>query len=67
MPPVHTIRSARLSMMDKSMIGATSGGALMDKMPAAARHLISNMATSNQRLENQLTELTSLVRQLVVG
>ncbi|RDX70780.1 hypothetical protein CR513_49934, partial [Mucuna pruriens] len=58
-------------------------------MPAAARHLISNMASnmqqfgirgpsqtrmmneivvaSNQRLENQLTELTSLVRQLAVG
>ncbi|RDX83565.1 hypothetical protein CR513_35504, partial [Mucuna pruriens] len=69
--------------MDKSMIGAASGGALMDKNPAAARHLISNMvtntqqfgirgpsqsrmvneigATSNQRLENQLTELTSLL------
>ncbi|RDX72200.1 hypothetical protein CR513_48346, partial [Mucuna pruriens] len=74
--------------MDKSMIGAASRGALMDKTPAAARHLISNMASntqkfevrgpspswlvseigaaSNQWLENQLTELTSLVRQLVV-
>ncbi|RDY00179.1 hypothetical protein CR513_16671, partial [Mucuna pruriens] len=78
-----------LSMMDRSMIDAASGGALMDKTPAAARHLISNMASntqqfgirgpnqprmvneigaaSNQRLENQLTELTSLVRQLAVG
>ncbi|RDX92520.1 hypothetical protein CR513_25336, partial [Mucuna pruriens] len=75
--------------MDRSMIDAASGGALMDKTPAAARHLISNMASntqqfgirgpsqtrmvneigaaSNQRLENQLTELTSLVRQLAVG
>ncbi|RDX99227.1 hypothetical protein CR513_17748, partial [Mucuna pruriens] len=70
--------------MDKSMIDAASGGALMDKTLVAARHLISNMASntqgpsqsrmvneigaaSNQRLENQLTELTSLVRQLVVG
>ncbi|RDX73924.1 hypothetical protein CR513_46390, partial [Mucuna pruriens] len=75
-----------LSMMDRSMIDATSGGALMDKTPPAARHLISNMASntqqfrirgpnqsrtvneisvaSNQRLENQLTELTSLVTQL---
>ncbi|RDX78662.1 hypothetical protein CR513_41025, partial [Mucuna pruriens] len=34
------------SMMDRSMIDAASGGALMDKMPAPARHLISNM-TSN--------------------
>ncbi|RDX76166.1 hypothetical protein CR513_43870, partial [Mucuna pruriens] len=78
-----------LSMMDRSIINATTGGALMDKTPAAARHLISNMASntqqfgirgpsqtrmvneigaaSNQRLENQLTELTSLVRQLAVG
>ncbi|RDY07552.1 hypothetical protein CR513_08298, partial [Mucuna pruriens] len=53
--------------MDRSMIDVASGGALMDKMPAAARHLISNMAISNQRVENQLTELTSLVRQLAVG
>ncbi|RDX82176.1 hypothetical protein CR513_37065, partial [Mucuna pruriens] len=87
-PPVHTIRSTRLSMMDRSMIDAASGGALMDKTPTTARHLISNMASntqqfgirgpsqsrmvneigvaSNQRLENQLTELASLVRQLVV-
>ncbi|RDY05461.1 hypothetical protein CR513_10697, partial [Mucuna pruriens] len=71
------------------MIDATSGGALMDKKPPAARHLISNMASNTQqfgirgvsqlrlvneigavdnlRLENQLTELTSLVRQLAVG
>ncbi|RDY00037.1 hypothetical protein CR513_16828, partial [Mucuna pruriens] len=77
-----------LSLMDRSMIDAASGGALMDKTPAAARHLISNMAgntqqfgirgpsqsrmvneigaASNQRLENQLIELTSLVRQLAV-
>ncbi|RDY01171.1 hypothetical protein CR513_15541, partial [Mucuna pruriens] len=75
--------------MDRSMIDATSGGALMDKTPTTARHLISNMASntqqfgirgpsqprmvneidvaSNQRLENQLAKLTSLVRQLVVG
>ncbi|RDX68935.1 hypothetical protein CR513_52019, partial [Mucuna pruriens] len=78
-----------LSMMDKSMINVASGGALMDKTPATARHLISNMASntqqfrikgpsqsrmvneigaaSNLRLENQLSELTSLVRQLAVG
>ncbi|RDY00192.1 Retrovirus-related Pol polyprotein, partial [Mucuna pruriens] len=78
-----------LSLMDRSMIDAASGRALMDKTPTAARHLISNMASntqqfgirgpsqtrmvneigaaSNQRLENQLTELTSLVRQLAVG
>ncbi|RDY07562.1 hypothetical protein CR513_08311, partial [Mucuna pruriens] len=75
--------------MDRSMIDAANGGTLMDKTPATARDLISNMASntqqfgirgpsqtrmvneigaaSNQRLENQLTELTSLVRQLAVG
>ncbi|RDX98483.1 hypothetical protein CR513_18584, partial [Mucuna pruriens] len=37
-----------LSMMDRSMIDAASGGALMDKTPAAARHLISNMASNTQ-------------------
>ncbi|RDX97914.1 hypothetical protein CR513_19251, partial [Mucuna pruriens] len=35
-----------LTMMDQSMIDATSGGALMDKTPATARHLISNMASN---------------------
>ncbi|RDX86964.1 hypothetical protein CR513_31632, partial [Mucuna pruriens] len=53
--------------MDRSMIDATSGGALMDKTPVTVRLLISNMASNTQRLENQLTELTSLVRQLAVG
>ncbi|RDX85400.1 hypothetical protein CR513_33419, partial [Mucuna pruriens] len=71
------------------MINTASGGALMDKMPTTARHLISNMASNTQqfgirgasqprmvneidavdnlRLENQLTDLTSLVRQLAVA
>ncbi|RDX99978.1 hypothetical protein CR513_16892, partial [Mucuna pruriens] len=51
----------------------------MDKTPVVARYQISNMATGqprmvneigvvdNLRLESQLTELTSLVRQLAVG
>ncbi|RDY13752.1 hypothetical protein CR513_01283, partial [Mucuna pruriens] len=71
-----------LTMMERSMIDATSRGALMDNTPATTRHLISNMASNTQqfrikgtsqlrmvneigvidnlRLENQLTELTSL-------
>ncbi|RDX88507.1 hypothetical protein CR513_29886, partial [Mucuna pruriens] len=63
-------------MMDRSMIDAASGGALMDKTPAATRHLISNMASNTQqfgikgatpsRMVNGVS-LTSLVRQLVVG
>ncbi|RDY08412.1 hypothetical protein CR513_07357, partial [Mucuna pruriens] len=32
--------------MDRSMIDAASGGALMDKTPVVARHLISNMASN---------------------
>ncbi|RDX91931.1 hypothetical protein CR513_25998, partial [Mucuna pruriens] len=72
-----------LMMMDKSMIDAASRGALMDKTPPATKHLIFNMfgirgpsqsrmvnkigVASNLRLENQLSKLTSLVRQLVVG
>ncbi|RDX64562.1 hypothetical protein CR513_56871, partial [Mucuna pruriens] len=75
-----------LLMMDRNMVDAASGGALMDETPTIARHLISNMASDTQefgtrggavtsrvvsevgafgnvRLENQLTELTSLVRQ----
>ncbi|RDY05094.1 hypothetical protein CR513_11107, partial [Mucuna pruriens] len=75
--------------MDRSMIDAASGGALIDKTPVAVRHLISNMVSNTQqfgirgvsqprmvneidvvdnlRLENQLTKLTSLVRQLAFG
>ncbi|RDX65982.1 hypothetical protein CR513_55300, partial [Mucuna pruriens] len=36
-------------MMDRSIIDAVSGGALMDKTPAAARHLISNMVSNTQQ------------------
>ncbi|RDX86428.1 hypothetical protein CR513_32239, partial [Mucuna pruriens] len=35
--------------MDRSMIDVASGGALMDKTPIAARHLISNMASNTQQ------------------
>ncbi|RDX91890.1 hypothetical protein CR513_26057, partial [Mucuna pruriens] len=37
-----------LTMMDQSMIDVSSGGALIDKMPAAARHVISNMTSNTQ-------------------
>ena len=72
--------------MDRSMVDAASGGALVDKTPAAAQDLIANMAanaqqfgsraivsirgvnevqtsdTNQQRMENQIKELTTLVR-----
>ncbi|RDX97145.1 hypothetical protein CR513_20112, partial [Mucuna pruriens] len=38
-----------LTMMDKSMIDATSGRALMDKMPTTIGHLICNMASNTQQ------------------
>ncbi|RDY01401.1 hypothetical protein CR513_15278, partial [Mucuna pruriens] len=62
-----------LMMMDRSMIDAASGGALMDKTPAATRGAIMNKIVNevgtidNLRLENQLIELTLLVRQLAVS
>ncbi|RDX65455.1 hypothetical protein CR513_55891, partial [Mucuna pruriens] len=37
-----------LTMMDYSMIDVANGGALMDKMPIATRHLILNMASNTQ-------------------
>ncbi|RDY12203.1 hypothetical protein CR513_03035, partial [Mucuna pruriens] len=66
-------------MMDRNIIDATSGGALMDKILAVTRNLISNMARvavsrginevatmDSQRLENKITKLASLVRQLAI-
>ncbi|RDX92374.1 hypothetical protein CR513_25502, partial [Mucuna pruriens] len=44
----HQINEHCLTMMDRSMIDVASGGALMDKTSAAARHLISNMASNTQ-------------------
>ncbi|RDX92126.1 hypothetical protein CR513_25797, partial [Mucuna pruriens] len=37
-----------LTMMNRNMIDAASGGALRDKTPTATRHLISNMASNTQ-------------------
>ncbi|RDY07590.1 hypothetical protein CR513_08266, partial [Mucuna pruriens] len=44
-----------LTMMDRSMIDIASGGALMDKMPIVARHMISNMATISAEAESRAT------------
>ena len=72
--------------MDRSMIDAASGGALVNKTPEGARQLISNMAENSQQfgtradvrtkvvnevdhsnIANQISDLTALVRQFVVG
>ncbi|RDY14399.1 hypothetical protein CR513_00540, partial [Mucuna pruriens] len=37
-----------LMMMDRNMIDATSGGALMDKTPTTKRHMISNISNTQQ-------------------
>ncbi|RDY03868.1 hypothetical protein CR513_12486, partial [Mucuna pruriens] len=38
-----------LIMMDRCMVDATSGGALMDKTPSTSRNLISNMESNTQQ------------------
>ncbi|XP_062089661.1 uncharacterized protein LOC133796197 [Humulus lupulus] len=38
-----------LQSLDRSMVDVASGGALVDKTPAAARSLISNMAANSQQ------------------
>jgi len=72
--------------MDRSMIDASSGGALVEKTHMEARELISKMATNSQQfgigadhtprkvnevmhsnIKTQLSELTSLIRQVALG
>ncbi|RDY10515.1 hypothetical protein CR513_04956, partial [Mucuna pruriens] len=53
-----------LSMMDRSMIDAASGGALMDKTPTAARHLISNMASNTQQFGIRGPSQTRMVNEI---
>ncbi|KAL0448341.1 UNVERIFIED_CONTAM: hypothetical protein Slati_1390500 [Sesamum latifolium] len=71
-----------LSAMDRKLIDAASGGALFNKTPTEARNLISIMASNTQQfgiryddppkrsnevsMADQLSELTSLVKQIVV-
>ncbi|RDY09131.1 hypothetical protein CR513_06550, partial [Mucuna pruriens] len=56
--------------MDRNMIDAASGGALMDKTPAATRHLISNMAVvwcSRRSRHLKGNKQGQCLRQLKVG
>ncbi|XP_052181891.1 uncharacterized protein LOC127794684 [Diospyros lotus] len=72
--------------MERKMMDAARGGAIVNKTPSAARDLISIMAANSQQfgfrqdtplrrvnevsissLENQISNLTSLVQQLAVG
>ncbi|RDX78782.1 hypothetical protein CR513_40889, partial [Mucuna pruriens] len=56
-----------LSMMDQSMIDAANGGALMDKTPAATRHLISNMANNTQQFGIRGPSQAWIVNEIEVG
>ncbi|RDX99447.1 hypothetical protein CR513_17497, partial [Mucuna pruriens] len=53
-----------LTMMDRSMIDAASGGALMDKTPAARRHLISNMARNTQQFGIRGADPSQMVNEV---
>jgi hypothetical protein len=72
--------------MERKMMDAASGGAIVNKTPRDARELISIMAANSQQfgfrqdtssrkvnevgsssIEHQLSHLTSLVQQIVVG
>ncbi|RDX72038.1 hypothetical protein CR513_48530, partial [Mucuna pruriens] len=55
-----------LTMMDQSMIDAASGGALMDKMPAIAMHLISNMASNTQQFGTRGVATSWMVNEVGV-
>ncbi|XP_051124701.1 uncharacterized protein LOC127247053 [Andrographis paniculata] len=75
-----------LSLMDRNIIDAASGGALVNKTPAQAWDLITRMAENTQQfgsrdvgqmsgnnsdhaiqsMQQQLSELTSFVRKMVV-
>ncbi|PIN21584.1 hypothetical protein CDL12_05712 [Handroanthus impetiginosus] len=71
--------------MERRMMDAASGGAVVNKTPSEARNLISTMVANSQQfgfgndsfrrvnevssssLEHQISNLTSLVQQLVTG
>ncbi|XP_048231772.1 uncharacterized protein LOC125370429 [Ricinus communis] len=52
--------------MDRSMIDAASGGALVDKMPEEAKQLISNMAENSQQFGTRADGATRRVNEVLV-
>nr|URM60731.1 ZF-HD family protein [Gymnema sylvestre] len=50
--------------MDRSMIDAAAGGALVDKTPTAARNLIANMAQNAQQFGTRSGGITRAVNEL---
>ena len=49
-----------LSIMDRQMIDAASGGSLVDKTPTNARQLIENMASNHQQFSTRSNSITLL-------
>ncbi|RDY14624.1 hypothetical protein CR513_00276, partial [Mucuna pruriens] len=56
-----------LSLMDRSMIDAASGGALMDKTPAAARHLISKTVDNTQQFSVRGFAASRVVNEIFIA
>nr|XP_023900927.1 uncharacterized protein LOC112012777 [Quercus suber] len=52
---------------DKSMIDASSRGALVDKTPEAARNLIANMATNSQQFGTRLDPLSKHFNEVSIS
>ncbi|XP_026458867.1 uncharacterized protein LOC113359455 [Papaver somniferum] len=53
-----------LLLNDKTMIDATSGGALVDKTPAQERALIENMASNSQQFSTRAETLVKKVNEV---
>ncbi|RDY02541.1 hypothetical protein CR513_14013, partial [Mucuna pruriens] len=53
--------------MDRSMIDIAIGGAVMDKTPTAALHLILNMVNNTQQFGTRGTIAPRIVNELAIG
>ncbi|KAH9779128.1 hypothetical protein KPL71_007608 [Citrus sinensis] len=56
-----------LSLMDKSMIDAASGGVLVNKTPTQARELISNMAANAQQFGSRQDATSRMVNEVNIS
>ncbi|MCI66834.1 hypothetical protein A2U01_0088092, partial [Trifolium medium] len=50
--------------MDRSILDAASGGALVDKTPAAAKSLIENMSLNSQQFTTRSNSVTKGVNEI---
>ncbi|KAH9659131.1 hypothetical protein KPL70_023750 [Citrus sinensis] len=56
-----------LSLMDRSMIDAASGGVLVNKTPTQARELISNMAANAQQFSSRQDATSTTVNEVNIS